>query len=242
LAEGRKAVFSPDGPAEWGTPVLFMRSPDGILWDSEALGNGPEIVVTQPPVSETHGKPTSTGRKQLPMIAWLLGAIAFLAILGFGLGILSQKATGVVVLTDTLTPSISTETHTPIPPTPIPPTATQTSTQTPTLPPPMPVETSINKVDGATYVYIPSGEFIMGSTNEQANFIRKLCQLYYDKCRPSKYENEKPQHRVHLNSYWLMQTEVTHAQYNKFIEAGGYTNEKYWDSAGLMGHSNQSLV
>ncbi len=33
LAETRKAILAKGGVAEWGTPVLFMRSPDGQLFD-----------------------------------------------------------------------------------------------------------------------------------------------------------------------------------------------------------------
>lgn len=35
LVEGRKAVFCTDGLAEWGTPVLFMRTSDGMLWNMD---------------------------------------------------------------------------------------------------------------------------------------------------------------------------------------------------------------
>jgi len=37
LAEGRKAVFNPNEPSEWGTPVLFMRTPDGIIIDDQEI-------------------------------------------------------------------------------------------------------------------------------------------------------------------------------------------------------------
>jgi hypothetical protein len=33
VGEARKAVFALEEGLEWGIPVLFMRSPDGILWD-----------------------------------------------------------------------------------------------------------------------------------------------------------------------------------------------------------------
>lgn len=33
LAEARKAIFSAGSSMEWGTPVLFMRTPDGCLFD-----------------------------------------------------------------------------------------------------------------------------------------------------------------------------------------------------------------
>lgn len=44
LAEARKAIFDRSKDVEWGTPVLFMRSPDGVLWREKiaAVGQKPE--------------------------------------------------------------------------------------------------------------------------------------------------------------------------------------------------------
>ncbi len=54
----------------------------------------------------------------------------------------------------------------------------------------------------ATMVEIPAGEFILGSN--QGGF------------------NEKPQHVVKLDSYWIDQYEVTYQQYMAFVEATGH--------------------
>jgi hypothetical protein len=35
LTEARKAIYRQGNELEWGTPVLFMRSPDGMLWGVE---------------------------------------------------------------------------------------------------------------------------------------------------------------------------------------------------------------
>jgi tetratricopeptide (TPR) repeat protein len=35
LAEARKAIFAQENDVEWGTPVLYMRSPDGHIFDIE---------------------------------------------------------------------------------------------------------------------------------------------------------------------------------------------------------------
>lgn len=53
-------------------------------------------------------------------------------------------------------------------------------------------------------VKIPAGEFIMG-TPEKAG-------------RP----DESPQHRVKLDAFWMDATEVTNAQFKKFVDATGY--------------------
>ncbi len=37
LAEARKAIFARENDVEWGTPVLYMRSPDGRIFDIERV-------------------------------------------------------------------------------------------------------------------------------------------------------------------------------------------------------------
>ncbi len=60
---------------------------------------------------------------------------------------------------------------------------------------------STNPRDGAEMVWIPEGEFLMGSNTG----------------RP----NEKPQRKVYLDGYWIYKFEVTVAQYRKFcIDTG----------------------
>lgn len=63
-------------------------------------------------------------------------------------------------------------------------------------------------------VWIPGGEFIMGTDSDLG--------------RPE----EKPAHRVRVDGFWMDQTEVTNAQFRKFVEATGYvtTAEKPADA------------
>lgn len=68
-------------------------------------------------------------------------------------------------------------------------------------------ETKTNQVsekDGMTLIYIPEGEFIMGSDNQD----------------PDAAEDEKPQHKVYLDAYWIDKTEVTNGMYNQCLDAG----------------------
>lgn len=53
-------------------------------------------------------------------------------------------------------------------------------------------------------VWIPGGEFLMGSTDALA--------------RP----DERPVHRVRVNGFWMDATEVTNAQFAEFVRATGY--------------------
>ena len=52
--------------------------------------------------------------------------------------------------------------------------------------------------------YIPGGTFMMGGDNGQAS------------------EDEFPKHNVQVDGFWMDETEVTNAQFQKFVEATGY--------------------
>ncbi len=80
--------------------------------------------------------------------------------------------------------------------------------------PPTPVPTEIGKrntenygigdtmtsEDGATLVYVPAGEFIMGSDDGKAD--------------------EKPVHKVYLDAFWIGETEVTNKRYEACVNQG----------------------
>ena len=53
-------------------------------------------------------------------------------------------------------------------------------------------------------VWVPGGEFMMGSDSEIA------------------WPDEKPAHRVRVGGFWMDETEVTNAQFKAFVEATGY--------------------
>jgi formylglycine-generating enzyme required for sulfatase activity len=72
---------------------------------------------------------------------------------------------------------------------------------------PIAVVTRIAEVDEAPLVFVPAGEFPMGS----------------DEADVEAESDEKPQHPLSLDAYWLDQTEVTHARYTRCVEAGGCT-------------------
>ena len=64
--------------------------------------------------------------------------------------------------------------------------------------------TRVSDKDGMVMVRVPAGEFLMGSSDvdTEAN------------------DEEKPQHRVLLDAFWIDRTEVTKAQYQRCVEAG----------------------
>jgi len=74
-------------------------------------------------------------------------------------------------------------------------TATKAATKTPT-----PV-TRIREIDGMDQVYVPAGNFIMGSNDSGAD------------------PDEKPVRTVYLVSYWIDKYEVSKKQYKKCVDA-----------------------
>jgi len=59
--------------------------------------------------------------------------------------------------------------------------------------------------DGIKMVYIPKGEFEMGSNDGQ--------------------NDEEPKHKVNLDAYWMGKTEVTVSQFRAFVEVEKYVTE-----------------
>ena len=65
--------------------------------------------------------------------------------------------------------------------------------------------TMVSQMDGMTMVYVPAGKFTMGSPDGVGE------------------SDEHPQHQVYLDAYWIDQTEVTNAMYEKCVKDGGCT-------------------
>jgi len=66
--------------------------------------------------------------------------------------------------------------------------------------------TQVRDTDGATMVYVPSGEFLMGGPISEG----------------MPMPNEWPQHIVYLDGFWIDRTEVTNHQFEIFVQATGY--------------------
>ena len=83
--------------------------------------------------------------------------------------------------------------------------------------PPKAGDVRINAKDGAEMVWIPAGEFLMGSTDED------IAQLVHgnSKLKAEWLSDEKPQRKVFLDGYWIYKNPVTVAQYRKFCTSWG---------------------
>jgi formylglycine-generating enzyme required for sulfatase activity len=101
-------------------------------------------------------------------------------------------ADALIEATETPLPSL-TATETPLP------------TATPTPEPTLGIgSTIVNPVDGAVLVYVPEGEFLMGSEDDDA------------------WDDEKPQRLVYLDAFWIYQHPVTNTQFAAFVDASGH--------------------
>jgi hypothetical protein len=84
LAEARKAIFAQGNGLEWGTPVLYLRCPDGVIFNLERAAAQRPAAEAQPPPQENEtatkkGTPALT-RWQFTGGAILLLILALLAI------------------------------------------------------------------------------------------------------------------------------------------------------------------
>ena len=64
---------------------------------------------------------------------------------------------------------------------------------------------------------VPAGDFLMGNDYETDEMA---------------VDSEKPQHTVYLDAYRIAKYPVTNAQYQAFVEAGGYEKRSYWTDEG----------
>ncbi len=112
------------------------------------------------------------------------------------------KLPATILPTNTLAPThtaivlVATPTRSPIQPTSTPaplPSSTPASSST-----------QVSAKDGMVLIYIPAGDFLMGSadSDKEAN------------------GDEKPQHKVYLDAFWMDKTEVTNAMYALCVQAG----------------------
>jgi eukaryotic-like serine/threonine-protein kinase len=97
--------------------------------------------------------------------------------------------------------------------TPVEPTHTPQPSFTPTpdyTPTPGIGSARISDIDGMEQLYVPAGEFIMGTDDPAAKQVIENGRAY----------PEIPEHTVYLDGYWIDKYEVTNAQYGLCVAAG----------------------
>jgi formylglycine-generating enzyme required for sulfatase activity len=75
--------------------------------------------------------------------------------------------------------------------------------------PPAPGDEYVNRTDGSVLVWIPGGEFIMGTADG--------------------LDDQKPPHKVRVEGFWLGKHEVSNRQYARFLKGARHRPPGYWD-------------
>jgi eukaryotic-like serine/threonine-protein kinase len=193
---------------------------------------GSPSMVAKPPADPVAGKQRMSG--WLPwLLVGMMGVTILIVLVRGNLGdgdlgsMLTYEPTDTAVVNGIIEAPVAATTDNPTPaateiPMPSPTVAeTWVPTRTPT-PEPTPISGSnkINENDGALMVYVPEGEFLMGSEDADAD------------------SDEKPRHPVYLDAFWIYQTEVTNGMYRQCVEKGAcqlpgnttfYQNQNYAD-------------
>ena len=202
ISEARKAIFTTGNETEWATPVLFMNSPDGRIFDLHAAQKTLPLNVTDASESESDESASvqegvfASQKRPHPKLAaiWSRLALAFVGlavIVGFWLAGAYASPPAVPDL-NTSTPNV---TSTIIHPTNTTtfissPTTTVTSTPFPTA---TPYPNAVRDNKNVEMVLIPAGSFVMGSNTGESD--------------------EKPEHTVYMDAYYIDKYEVSNEQY-----------------------------
>ena len=167
-------------------------------------------ALLRPAKREVPGRtgPTPSG-KRAPVWVWVVGGSAALL-----LCVITVVATGVTL--PSLLGSGSSSSN--------PPTQQMAP---PTEVPIQPPASSLGDVwtrpgDAMAMVYVPAGEFQMGSTGKQVDEAVAKCIQFaeIEGCTRERFERERPLHAVSLDGYWIDRTEVTNGQYHRCVQAG----------------------
>lgn len=88
------------------------------------------------------------------------------------------------------------------------------------------------RTDYDRMVLIPSGEFTMGSTDEN---VKQAKTLFREETGREPldvwFEDETPAHTVYLDAFYIDKYEVTNKQYREFVEATNYKRPFNWMDA-----------
>ncbi len=77
-------------------------------------------------------------------------------------------------------------------------------------------ESSTIRIPDIVWCEVPAGPFLMGSNKARDSAAN---------------DNEQPQHEVTLPLYYISRYPVTVAQFDAFVQAGGYTKARFWPEA-----------
>jgi len=104
--------------------------------------------------------------------------------------------------------------------------------------------------DAMVMVYVPGGEFPMGSTQAEVDHAIAVCNEFVYDCLPEWFNDEMPVHTVSLQPFWIDRTEVANGQYAACIAAGACappfrdgseTRPAYFSDAAFAGYPVMSV-
>jgi len=97
----------------------------------------------------------------------------------------------------------------------------------------------VNPRDGMEMVFIPAGEFLMGTSDAEIEAWVKE----HPKDNRKWFADQQPQCRVQLPGYWIGRTEVANANYLRFVEATGRPAPDYWEGGKIpAGMENRPMI
>ena len=89
----------------------------------------------------------------------------------------------------------------------------------------LPIQTITTPIDNAVMVYVPAGEFLMGTSDAEIEHYKEIFPLR----DIDRYDNERPQRTVYLDAFYIDKFEVTNRQYKRFLTETGYEPKDYLD-------------
>lgn len=89
-------------------------------------------------------------------------------------------------------------------------------------------EVIVHPRDYSEMIFIPEGEFLMGSTNAQIEEALELAKTRHQKAVASWFSDEAPMNRVRTEAYLIDKFPVTNEQFEKFVAATDYPAEGDW--------------
>ncbi len=83
-------------------------------------------------------------------------------------------------------------------------------------------QTAATPAPPADMVYVPAGEFSMGTNNVDSSEFNQRDNI------PLNANDARPQHKVATGAFFIDITEVTNAQYQKYCDATGVPTPPHW--------------